>query len=147
MKEQNSYINLGEINVQGTKYAEVVKLWLSLLSLGKSGYRQLIDFSFMLTNKFVSEVLKRSYLKLVSHPEMNLICFRGEPAYLNANEFYNWNERLQNYLIKETDFFLSLPKYKNNLWLRTVLLNPFLKTKHIENLFENIDTFEKDNRA
>ena len=106
MKEQNSYINLGEINVQGTKYAEVVKLWLSLLSLGKSGYSQLIDFSFMLTDKFVSEVLKRCYLKLVSQPEMNLICFRGEPAYLNANEFYNWNERLQNYLIKETDFFL-----------------------------------------
>ena len=147
MKEQNSYINLGEINVQGTKYAEVVKLWLSLLSLGKSGYSQLIDFSFMLTDKFVSEVLKRCYLKLVSQPEMNLICFRGEPAYLNANEFDNWNERLQNYLIKETDFFLSLPKYKNNLWLRTVLLNPFLKTKHIENLFENIDTFENDNRA
>lgn len=146
MKAQNSYINLGEINVQGTKYAEVVKLWLSLLSLGKEGYKQLIDFSFDLTDKFVMEISKRNYLKLASQPEINLVCFRGQPTNLKANEFDNWNERLQNYLVSETDFFLSLPKYKNNLWLRTVLLNPFLTTKHIEDLFEHIDTFEKDNR-
>ena len=146
MKEQNSYINLGEINVQGTKYAEVIKLWLSLLSLGKNGYKQLIDFSFELTDKFVIEISKRNYLKLVSQPEMNLICFRGEPTNLNKIEFDNWNEKLQNYLVKETDFFLSLPKYKNSLWLRTVLLNPFLTMGHIENLFEHIDKFENDNR-
>lgn len=146
MKAQNSYINLGEINVQGTKYAEVVKLWLSLLSLGKDGYKQLIDFSFELTDKFVWEISKRNYLKLASQPEMNLVCFRGEPTNLSASDFDDWNEKLQNYLIQETDFFLSLPKYKNNLWLRTVLLNPFLTTRHIENLFEHIDTFEKDNR-
>ena len=146
MKAQNSYINLGEINVQGTKYAEVVKLWLSLLSLGKNGYKQLIDFSFELTDKFVTEISKRNYLKLVSQPEMNLICFRGEPTNLNKIEFDNWNEKLQNYLVKETDFFLSLPKYKNSLWLRTVLLNPFLTIGHIENLFEHIDKFENDNR-
>lgn len=146
MKDQNLYINLGEINVQGTKYAEVVKLWLSLLSLGKNGYKQLIDYSFDLTDKFVDEISKRNYLKLASKPETNLICFRGEPTNLNATKFDSWNKRLQNYLVKETDFFLSLPKYKNNLWLRTVLLNPFLTPKNIENLFEHIDTFEKDNR-
>ena len=77
---------------------------------------------------------------------MNLICFRGEPINLNETEFDSWNERLQNYLMKETDFFLSLPKYKNSLWLRTVLLNPFLTTRHIENLFEHIDKFENNNR-
>lgn len=146
MKAQNSYINLGEINVQGTKYAEVVKLWLSLLSLGKEGYKKLIDFSFDLTAVFITEISKRNYLKLVSKPELNLVCFRGEPTNLNATEFDNWNERLQNYLVSETDFFLSLPKYKNSLWLRTVLLNPFLTTKHIDDLFEHIDKFEKDNR-
>jgi glutamate/tyrosine decarboxylase-like PLP-dependent enzyme len=146
MKAQNVYTNLGEINIQGTKYAEVVKLWLSLLSLGKEGYKRLIDFSFDLTDKFVREISKRSYLKLASQPEMNLVCFRGEPTNHNSNESDIWNERLQDYLVRETDFFLSLPKYKNKLWLRTVLLNPFLTTNHIEDLFGHIDTFEKQNR-
>ena len=143
MKEQSSFINLGEINVQGTKYAEVVKLWLSLLSLGKDGYEKLIDYSFYLTEIFETEINKRSYLKIVSKPEMNLLCFRGEPKYLNQNDLDNWNENLQQYLLKNSDFFLSLPKYKDNLWLRTVLLNPFLTKKHIEALFKEIDEYEK----
>lgn len=146
MRDQNSYINLGEINVQGTKYAEVVKLWLSLLSLGKNGYEQLINYSFNLTDKFINEVAKRNYLKLVSQPELNLVCFRGELVYLNATEFDDWNEKLQKYLVEETNFFLSLPKYKNSLWLRAVLLNPFLTSTHIKDLFDHIDIFEEINR-
>lgn len=142
MKEQDEFINLGEINIQGTKYAEVVKLWLSLLGLGKSGIQELIDFSFELTNKFSKEISKREYLKLASDPELNLICFRAEPNYLQNSEIDDFNKRLQTHLIKKIDFFLSLPKYKGKLWLRAVLLNPFLTSEHIDTLFKEIDTFE-----
>lgn len=143
MKEQSAYINLGEINVQGTKYAEVIKLWLSLQSLGKKGYEKLIDYSFHLTQQFEKEVTNRPFLKLTSKPEMNIICFRGEPLNVKAEEFDNWNENLQQYLVRQTDFFLSLPKYKNGIWLRAVLLNPFLTTDHIRILFEHIDNYEQ----
>jgi glutamate/tyrosine decarboxylase-like PLP-dependent enzyme len=146
MKEQSAYINLGEINVQGTKYAEVVKLWLSLQSLGKNGYEKLIDYSFYLTEEFEIEISKRPFLKLTSKPEMNIICFRGEPTNFNVENFDNWNENLQQYLVSQTDFFLSLPKYKNGLWLRTVLLNPFLTLEHIKTLFKHIDNYEQITR-
>lgn len=146
MKEQSDYINLGEINVQGTKYAEVVKLWLSLQSLGKKGYEQLIDYSFYLTEVFEKEIVKRPFLKLSSKPEMNILCFRGEPLNVKAEDFDEWNENLQQYLVKETNFFLSLPKYKGGLWLRTVLLNPFLTVEHIETLFNHIDDYEQSTK-
>ncbi|VAW11182.1 hypothetical protein MNBD_BACTEROID03-911 [hydrothermal vent metagenome] len=146
MKEQNAYVNLGEINIQGTKYAEVLKLWLSLQSLGKSGYNKLIDYSFYLTETFNKEITKRPFLKLTSKTEMNIICFRGEPNYLTSEKIDKWNENLQHYLLKQTNFFLSLPKYKNNLWLRAVLLNPFLTYEHIESLFTHIDNYEKTHR-
>ncbi len=144
MKEQNTYINLGEINVQGTKYAEVIKLWLSLQSLGKNGYGKLIDYSFYLAEEFEKEIFKRPYLKMTSKPEMNILCFRGEPKNIKAKNFDKWNENLQQYLLLQTDFFLSLPKYKNGVWLRTVLLNPFLTIEHIKTLFLNIDNYEKN---
>ncbi|WP_222835037.1 pyridoxal phosphate-dependent decarboxylase family protein [Flagellimonas ruestringensis] len=143
MKEQEDFINLGEINIQGTKYAEIVKLWLSLLGLGKKGIQELIDFSFEMTEKFISEIKKREYLKLVSKPELNLICFRGEPNYIQETEFDEWNKNLQNHLINETDFFISLPRYKDDLWLRTVLLNPFLTEEYIDSLFKEIDIFDE----
>ncbi len=146
MKEQNAYVNLGEINIQGTKYAEILKLWLSLQGLGKSGYGKLIEYSFHLTKIFKTEISKRPFLKLVCKTEMNILCFRGEPNYLALEKFDTWNENLQLYLLSQTDFFLSLPKYKNNLWLRAVLLNPFLTSKHIKNLFTHIDYYENTNK-
>jgi len=146
MKEQNAYINLGEINIQGSKYAEILKLWLSLQSLGKKGYSELINYSFYLTKKFEQKISKRPFLELTSKSEMNILCFRGAPNYLASEKFDKWNENLQLYLLNQTDFFLSLPKYKNNLWLRAVLLNPFLTSEHIENLFEHIDNYEKTKR-
>lgn len=142
MKEQDMFINLGEINIQGTKHAEIVKLWLSLLSLGKKGYGELIDYTFSISEKFAEEIRKRNYLKMVSEPELNIVCFRGEPENLSPSETDEWNKNLQEYLVKQTGFFLSLPKYKNALWLRAVLLNPFLTFQHIEQLFSEIDAFK-----
>ena len=146
MKEQSDFINLGEIGVQGSKYAEVLKLWLSLMSLGRQGYEQLIDYSFDLTKAFNEELSERTYLKLSSKPDLNILCFRGEPENLSTKEYDKWNEQLQGYLLNNAGYFISLPKYKGNLWLRVVLLNPFLKKEHITVLFKSIDTFEKTYR-
>lgn len=79
----------------------------------------------------------------MSKPELNLICFRGEPNYIQETEFDEWNKNLQNHLINETDFFISLPRYKDDLWLRTVLLNPFLTEEYIDSLFKEIDIFDE----
>ena len=145
MKEQNSFINIGEISIQGTKYAEVIKLWLSLLGLGKAGVGELIDFSFYISTVLISEVEKREYLKCKTDPQLNIVCFRGEPGYLPEDCFDEWNKNLQTYLIEKTNFFLSLPNYEDSLWLRAVLLNPFTTTEHVIQLFDEIDIFYNNN--
>ncbi|WP_378410160.1 pyridoxal phosphate-dependent decarboxylase family protein [Rhodocytophaga aerolata] len=146
MKAQPEFINLGEISIQGTKKAEVLKLWLSLTSIGKQGYEQLIDYNLHLTKIFTEELSKRTYLKVSSQPELNIVCFRGEPEYIGDHAYDQWNEQLQGYLLKNAGYFISLPTYKNNVWLRVVLLNPFFKKEHINVLFEHIDAFEKTYR-
>lgn len=141
MKEQSDFINLGEISIQGSKHAEVLKLWLSLLSLGQDGYWQLIEYSYFLTTKFVNELKKRNYFKLATMPQTNVICFRVEQDNISDKEQYN--TELQTYLLNKAGFFVSLPKYKGETWLRVVLLNPFLTEDIIDSLFEDIDDFIK----
>ncbi|MEM0980247.1 MAG: aminotransferase class V-fold PLP-dependent enzyme [Cyanobacteria bacterium P01_H01_bin.58] len=141
MNTEEDWSNLGEITVQGTRHADVLKLWLSLQHLGKQGYSTLIDASYTLTKQFVAAVQQRSYLELASEPEMNLVCFRGCPDWGKPKAWNDWNARLQKHLLTEGNTFVSLPKYRGQNWLKVVLLNPFTTEETIQATFVEIDHF------
>jgi len=134
-------VNLGEISVQGTRHADVVKLWLTLRHLGRRGMEQLIDESYRLTERFVRAMDERSFLERASRPEMNIVCFRGVPERRFPEEVDAWNADLQRDLLRGADVFLSLPRFRGRNWLRAVLLNPFTETAHVDALFGRIDAF------
>ena len=141
MQNLDDLTNLGEICVQGTRHADVLKLWLSLQHLGQRSYAQLIDQSYELTQCFVAEINKRPFLALASSPEMNIICFRGVPAEVSPDRWDDWNRELQTHLLQSQQTFLSLPLYRGNRWFKAVLLNPYTDQAQILDLFQAIDVF------
>jgi len=141
MGGDDEFINIGEQSVQGTHHADVLKFWLSLQHIGKSGYARLIDDSYRLTSHLVEQIKSRPFLKIAGQPEMNLVCFRGEPDWVTPSDWDDWNARLQTYLLREGSVFLSLPLYRKSRWLRAVLLNPFTGKATIDALFQHIDNF------
>ena len=141
MNTEDDWVNLGEISIQGTRHADVLKLWLSLQHLGQQGYRELIAANYALTTHFVDAVKARPDLQLASEPEMNLVCFRGCPDWLPADQWDDWNRQLQAHLLKEARAFLSLPRYRGHNWLKVVLLNPYTTLAEIELMFAAIDQF------
>jgi glutamate/tyrosine decarboxylase-like PLP-dependent enzyme len=146
MNTEEDWINLGEISVQGTRHADVLKLWLSLQHVGKRGYSELIARNYALTDNFVAAIQSRPFLTLASHPEMNLICFRGCPSWLPLSQWDTWNQTLQHYLLQHANAFLSLPQYRGQSWLKVVLLNPFTTPADIQRIFEAIDAFAESTR-
>lgn len=141
MRGNDAIPNLGEVSVQGTRRADVLKLWLTLQHLGRDGLEQLIDESYRLTATVRSRVVDHDALELASEPEMNLVCFRAAPEWCPPEERDKLNNRLQQTLLSEYDVFVSLPTYRDSRWLRVVLLNPFTDRDTIQQLFSGMDTF------
>ena len=141
MREGTDVQNLGEMSVQGTRHADVLKLWMTLRHLGRAGLEQLIDESYRLTKHFVDRVEERPELERATEPEMNLVCFRGVPDRFGSTAHDQWNADLQQYLLREANVFLSLPRLNGRNWLRAVLLNPFTESEHVNRLFEHVDRF------
>lgn len=141
MNSEANWVNLGELSVQGTRHADVLKLWLTLQHLGKAGCAELIEASYVLSDYFVAQVRQRPYLELASQPEMNLICFRGCPTALPPVHWDTWNINLQDYLLKQHRIFLSVPSFRGQRWLKAVLLNPFTTAAEVSQLFESIDHY------
>ncbi|KAA9396496.1 aspartate aminotransferase family protein [Haloarcula sp. CBA1130] len=139
MGDDDAIPNLGELSVQGTRRADVLKLWLTFQHLGRDGLEQLIDESYRLTAVLRSRVAEHDALELASDPEMNLVCFRAAPDWCPPEERDALNERLQRTLLAEHDVFVSLPTYRDNRWLRVVLLNPFTDEKTLDRLLDGIE--------
>jgi len=149
MGDDSEWVNLGEYTIQGTRHPDILKLWLSLQHLGSAGYSEIIEHNYALTEQFVREIAAReSYLQLASQPQMNLVCFRLAPKDIDSSEWDLLNAQLQRYLLSPQSrekcsdtTFLSLPNYRQQKWLKAVLLNPFTTAATIQQLFENIDAF------
>ena len=139
MRGDDATANLGELSVQGTRRAEVLKLWLTFQHLGREGLAQLIDESYRLTAVIRDRVAAHDALALASEPETNLVCFRAVPEWCPLAERDELNSGLQRTLLEEYDVFVSLPTYRGSRWLRVALLNPFTDESTVDRLFDGIE--------
>lgn len=139
MRGDDAIPNLGELSIQGTRRAEILKLWLTFQHLGREGLAQLIDESYRLTATIRDRVVEHDALELASEPEMNLVCFRAAPPWCPSDEQDELNSQVQRTLLSEHEIFVSLPTYRGNRWLRVVLLNPFTDEETIDRLFDGIN--------
>jgi glutamate/tyrosine decarboxylase-like PLP-dependent enzyme len=140
-KEQNEFVNLSEISIQGTKQADVLKLWLSILSIGMSGYEEMIDNAYKRTNVFIKELEALPNIEFASKQEMNIPTFRllGD----NEKENDRLNSAFNEYAIREHNLFFSLPTHNGKLWQRTILLNPFIDNSIILKVCNAIKLFKE----
>ena len=94
-RDAGDFINLGEIGVQGTRHADVLKLWLTLQQIGRQGFAKLIDHGCELAERVAQEVEHRPYLELAGRTEINIAVFRGTPDWLPVSAWDDWNTSLQ----------------------------------------------------
>ena len=145
MKNKEEYDG-GEITLQGTRYPDILKLWLSLQHLGNFSYSEIIEKSFKYTNLFKKKLLEINNIKIACEPQMNIICFRYGIRDKNINENDIINLDLQKFLLDKHNIFFSIVEYNNFKWLRAVLLNPFFNSRHIKKICLKISEFTKDNK-
>jgi glutamate/tyrosine decarboxylase-like PLP-dependent enzyme len=133
-------VDRGEIGIQGSRHADVLKLWLSLQHLGERGYAALLDESYRLTAHLAAGVRARPWLELATEPETNLLAFRADPGADGVDDPDATTLALGEHLL-ERELFLSRPTYRGGRWLRAVLLNPYTDVATLDGLLAAVDEF------
>ena len=141
MNWSNDLPNLGELSVQGTRHADILKLWLTLNHFGEQGCASLVDESLHLTQHFVDCIRRREYLEVVAEPDMNIVCFRVRRGAITSQDPDLWTVALQEHLHRNIRAFISLPHYQGSRCFKAVLLNPYMETSDIDRIFAEIDSF------
>ena len=121
----------GECGLQGTRPAEVLKLWLGLRQLGLTGIEQLLEGAVSRRAQLQSLLAPLS-LELSSGP-LHLLAFT--PRGLDAAEAEAWAIRCRQDLLDQR-LMLSRPLYAGRHHLKAVLGNPYTGSGQLQRLAE-----------
>ena len=134
ISSKENIINRGEIGIQGSRAAEVIKLWLGLRFLGLNGIENVLKSSIKRKDFFIKNISKNKF-DIYSGP-LHIVSFL--PKGLDQKESDAWTKFKVNELIKNK-FMLSRPKFKGKYYLRAVMGNYNTKDSHIEELLRLLD--------
>ena len=121
----------GECGLQGTRPAEVLKLWLGLRQLGLSGIEQLLNGALERRAQLQTR-LAGLPLDVRSGP-LHLLAFT--PQLLGAVEAEQWSQQTRHRLL-ERQLMLSRPHYQGRHHLKAVLGNPHTGAAQLEAVAE-----------
>jgi len=120
----------GESGLQGTRPAEILKLWLGLRQLGLVGIEAVLDGAIQRRRQLQALLTPNERLQLVGG-SFHLLAFT--PQQLDAAGSQAWSDRTRQRLLQE-QLMLSRPHYAGRHHLKAVLGNPHTKPAHLENL-------------
>ena len=121
----------GECGLQGTRPAEVLKLWLGLRQLGLRGIEQLLEGAVSRRSQLQS-LLAPFPLELSSGP-LHLLAFTPKGLEPAASDL--WSQQTRQRLL-ERQLMLSRPHYRGRHHLKAVLGNPYTGSAELEAVAE-----------
>ena len=136
ISSKENIINRGEIGRQGSRPAEVIKLWLGLRFLGLKGIENILKSSIKRKDFFVKNISKNKF-DIYSGP-LHIVSFL--PKGLDPKDSDTWTQTKVNELMKN-NYMLSRPKFKGKYHLRVVMGNYNTKDSHIEELLKFLDSY------
>lgn len=144
MVATGDYPNLSEVCIQGGKSAEVIKLWLSLLHIGKSGYQRILDRGMELIDTVAGLLAQRNFIKLHGSNQTGILCFRGTPNWVAEEGWDDWTDGLHSHLWRNAGIYTANMRYKGQRYLGIVFRNPYLEEGVLHRMAEQIDLYAKN---
>lgn len=120
----------GELGLQGSRPAEILKLWLGLRQLGLEGIAALVEGAIERRQHLQQLLAADERLCLLAGP-LHLLAFR--PRHGSAEALAQWSEETRTALLAE-QLMLSRPLHDGLHHLKAVLGNPHTQSSHLEQL-------------
>ena len=118
LSNENNVFNRGELGIQGSRPAEIIKLWLGLRFLGMQGIEEILSSSIE-RRKYLEKNLNSEKYDIYSGA-LHIISFLPKGMNKNESDLWSLNKRFS---LMKNNFMLSRPIFKNRYFLRAALGN------------------------
>ncbi len=138
-------VNLGDHAVQGTRHADVLKLWMGLRAFGVKALGSLVDDQIARARRFVDLLEASPELQPINQPEMNIVGWGTRTESGESNEAISVrHSMLQALIAKQGRVWVSCPEFRGRRILRTLFLNPYTTDAQLDALIEDASVAVSD---
>jgi len=129
-KEQPG-VDFAQRTVECTKAGLGLKVFMVLAALGERGLAAYIDHEYALSQQAYEYLVGQSDVKCAARPEGNILCFRVAGS--DTKQL-----RIRDALNEEGSFYLSSTVFREQRYLRMVVINPETSLADIERCVERV---------
>ena len=119
----------GEIGLQGTRPAEILKLWLGLRQLGEAGIEATLSDALQRRTAFAAQLDPEKFTLFSG--DLHLLAFH--PRHGDVAAAGRWSEDTRQMLLSH-GYMLSRPFYGDRFCLKAVFGNPHTTAQHLSDL-------------
>ncbi len=124
--------DLGEKSLQGTRKADVLKLWFAWKYYGDEGYENRLNHVVELAQYAEQKIMMTPYLEMAFPRQFVNLCFRYKPkAGENADQL---NMRVQKQLMQKGQAYINYTRVKGLTVLMLNVVNPLVDEEDIDYL-------------
>ena len=135
ISSNNNFLDRGELGLQGSRPAEVIKLWLGLRFLGIKGIEDILKSSIDRKVFFEKNLSSEKY-EIYSGP-LHIISFL--PKGISIKDSNSWT-KLNRIKLLKNNFMLSRPEFNGKYFLRAVMGNYNTSESHIRDLLKILNS-------
>lgn len=135
ISSNNNFLDRGELGIQGSRPAEVIKLWLGLRFLGIKGIEDILKSSIDRKVFFEKNLSSEKY-EIYSGP-LHIISFL--PKGISIKDSNSWT-KLNRIKLLKNNFMLSRPEFNGKYFLRAVMGNYNTSESHIRDLLKILNS-------
>jgi len=140
---EQEWYNSGKRTFECTKLMMSLKFYSAINAYGFEIFDQNVTYLYDLARTFADLIKKRNNFELATEPMANILCFRciGKSYKKDLNEL---NSEIRQILLENGEFYIVQTELRDNIYLRTTLMNPKTKESHLIELLDEIENIAKE---
>jgi L-2,4-diaminobutyrate decarboxylase len=129
--------NLAHRTLECTKPLMALPIWTSFKVFGINSMGLLVDRVFEQARCFAEKISKHPDFELLMQPQTNIVCYRycGSVSKEAMNDLQDF---IHQEVLKCGLFWISKVSFKEQVWLRSTLMNPFTGEREMDELLAHI---------
>lgn len=135
---QDNWYDIGMRTLECTKNMMGFVLYASLASYGEAFFAQYVQNMVDLGQSFAALIAEAADFEVAVQPEANIVCFRYIGNGVSAENLDALQEKIRSKVVESGEFYLVQTRLRGQVFLRTTLINPATKTRHLRELLRTL---------